>query len=181
MKRIKEEQEASEATMRKQRAMITWMIQSAQLEAQKRIQIAQLTISAASNAAQAIGMSIASLGPIAGTVVGAGLAANIAAGAALARTAIEAQVALPPSDLFLAEGGVVMPRPGGVQATIAEAGVPEVVIPLDKMGGMGGVTINVQNLYATDDLPAKLVDMIDKELYMRARVGQSVFAAEVGR
>ena len=143
MKKIKEEQEASEATMRKQRAIITWMIQSAQLEAQKRIQIAQLTISAASNAAQAIGMSIASLGPIAGSIVGAGLAANIAAGAALARSAIEAQVALPPSDLFLAEGGVVMPRPGGVQATIAEAGVPEAVIPLDKMGGMGGVTINV--------------------------------------
>lgn len=181
MKRIQDEKEAQEATMRKQRAMITWMIQSAQLEAQKRIQIAQVTISTASSAAQAIGMSVAMLGPILGGAAGAALAGNIIAAGEISKAAIMSQVALPPSDLFLADGGIVMPRPGGVQATIAEAGQPEAVIPLDKMGAMGGVTINVQNLYATDDLPAKLVDMIDKELYMRARVGQSVFAAEVAR
>jgi TP901 family phage tail tape measure protein len=34
----------------------------------------------------------------------------------------------------LAEGGMVMPRPGGVFANLAEAGQPEVVIPLDRMG-----------------------------------------------
>ena len=38
----------------------------------------------------------------------------------------------------LAEGGVVMPRPGGVLANIAEAGQPEAVIPLDRLGNMGG-------------------------------------------
>jgi hypothetical protein len=40
----------------------------------------------------------------------------------------------------LAEGGIVMPRPGGVQATIGEGGQPEAVIPLDKAGsfGLGG-------------------------------------------
>lgn len=34
----------------------------------------------------------------------------------------------------LALGGIVMPRPGGVLANIAEAGQPEAVIPLSKMG-----------------------------------------------
>lgn len=37
----------------------------------------------------------------------------------------------------LAEGGIVMPRPGGVSVTVAEAGQPEAVIPLSKMGSMG--------------------------------------------
>ena len=60
--------------------------------------------------------------------------------------------------------------------------MPEAVIPLDKMGpgGVGGVVINVQNLYATEDLPERLVAAIDRELYNRARTGQSVFAAQVG-
>jgi hypothetical protein len=34
----------------------------------------------------------------------------------------------------LAMGGIVMPKPGGVLANIAEAGQPEAVIPLNKMG-----------------------------------------------
>jgi hypothetical protein len=34
----------------------------------------------------------------------------------------------------LALGGIVMPRPGGVLANLAEAGQPEAVIPLNKMG-----------------------------------------------
>jgi TP901 family phage tail tape measure protein len=37
----------------------------------------------------------------------------------------------------LAEGGIVMPRPGGVLANIAEAGQAEAVIPLDRMKGLG--------------------------------------------
>jgi hypothetical protein len=44
----------------------------------------------------------------------------------------------------LAEGGIVMPRPGGVLANIAEAGQPEAVIPLDKLGSMtGNQVINI--------------------------------------
>lgn len=35
------------------------------------------------------------------------------------------------SSIQLADGGIVMPRPGGVQATIAEAGQAEAVIPLN--------------------------------------------------
>jgi len=44
----------------------------------------------------------------------------------------------------LAEGGIVMPRPGGVLAQLAEAGKPEAVVPLDKLGSMqGGNTFNI--------------------------------------
>jgi hypothetical protein len=48
----------------------------------------------------------------------------------------------------LAEGGIVMPRPGGVLANIAEGGQAEAVIPLNKLGNFGGqgstsYTINV--------------------------------------
>lgn len=43
---------------------------------------------------------------------------------------------------FMAEGGVVMPRKGGVPAILAERGEPEIVLPLSKasevLGGMGG-------------------------------------------
>lgn len=40
----------------------------------------------------------------------------------------------------LAEGGIVMPRPGGVPVTVAEAGQAEAIIPLNKMGQFGGGT-----------------------------------------
>lgn len=43
----------------------------------------------------------------------------------------------------LAEGGIVMPTPGGVIANLAEAGKPEAVIPLDRLGSFGGKNINI--------------------------------------
>jgi len=36
----------------------------------------------------------------------------------------------------LAEGGIVMPQPGGVLTRMAERGVPEVAIPLDRLDEM---------------------------------------------
>jgi hypothetical protein len=47
----------------------------------------------------------------------------------------------------LAEGGIVLPQPGGVLANIAEAGQAEAVIPLDRLGEFGGgstynITVN---------------------------------------
>ncbi len=42
----------------------------------------------------------------------------------------------------LAEGGIVMPQPGGVLANLAEAGRPEAVIPLDRYGGFGDKQVN---------------------------------------
>jgi hypothetical protein len=45
---------------------------------------------------------------------------------------------IPPLNIpRLAEGGIVLPRPGGVLANIAEAGQAEAVIPLDRLGRFG--------------------------------------------
>lgn len=45
----------------------------------------------------------------------------------------------------MADGGIVLPRPGGTIARIGEAGRPEAVIPLDRFGSMGNnsYTINI--------------------------------------
>jgi hypothetical protein len=47
---------------------------------------------------------------------------------------------------MLADGGIIKASPGGTLALIGEGGRDEAVIPLDRMGGMGGnnITINVQ-------------------------------------
>jgi hypothetical protein len=76
-------------------------------------------------------------------ILGGGAAAAWAAGAAL-------------KNVKLAEGGVVQPVAGGVQATIAEAGMAEAVIPLDRLdrmlasvgggGSGGGMTKLIVNL-----------------------------------
>lgn len=53
----------------------------------------------------------------------------------------------------LADGGIVMPQPGGVLANLAEAGKPEAVIPLDRLGGMGttnNYNINISAGIGTD-------------------------------
>jgi hypothetical protein len=46
----------------------------------------------------------------------------------------------------LAEGGIVMPRPGGVLANIAEGGQAEAVIPLDRLGDFTGRAGNTYNI-----------------------------------
>lgn len=43
----------------------------------------------------------------------------------------------------LAHGGIVMPRPGGTLAQIAEAGYPEAVIPLDGKHSLGGGSLSL--------------------------------------
>jgi hypothetical protein len=45
----------------------------------------------------------------------------------------------------MAKGGIVMPSPGGSLVNVAEAGNAEAIIPLDRLGKMGGnsYTINV--------------------------------------
>ncbi len=88
--------------------------------------------------AAAVAASIATLGGALGFAAPAN--ASIAAGASLAQA-----LSVP-----LAEGGLVLPRPGGVQATLAEAGRAELVIPLDDpraasaAGGIGGVQVSFE-------------------------------------
>jgi hypothetical protein len=42
-----------------------------------------------------------------------------------------------------AKGGIVMPSPGGSIVNVGEAGQPEAIIPLNKMGSLGGSTYNI--------------------------------------
>lgn len=95
-------------------------------------------------------------------------------GAAMAAQA--AQIAGVP----LAEGGIVMPRPGGTQAIIGEAGQAEAVIPLDRAGefGMGGgsnVTINVYGGLLGDEASAReLAKAFDREMLKLRQNNESV-------
>jgi hypothetical protein len=60
---------------------------------------------------------------------------------------------IPPVNIpRLAEGGIVMPRPGGVLATIAEAGQAEAVIPLDRLGDFGGKGQTTYNINVSGGL-----------------------------
>ena len=64
----------------------------------------------------------------------------------------------------MAEGGIVMPRPGGTPAIIGEAGRPEAVIPLDRAGnmlnGMGApITVNIYPKALPTD--RELIDLIN--------------------
>lgn len=81
----------------------------------------------------------------------------------------------------LAEGGIVLPRPGGTQATIGEAGKAEAVIPLDRAGefglGGGGTTIQL-NVYGgmlgSESEAREFAVAIDKELFKLRRNNESV-------
>lgn len=73
----------------------------------------------------------------------------------------------------LAEGGIVMPTPGGIQATIGEAGQAEAVIPLDRMSefGMGGGGGTTQIEISLKD---QLVEFIETKIVERRRLGTSL-------
>jgi TP901 family phage tail tape measure protein len=78
----------------------------------------------------------------------------------------------------LAEGGIVMPQPGGVFANIAEAGKPEAVIPLDRMGKMG--TTNNYNITVNAGLGAdggRIGQQIVDEIKRFERANGPVFAS----
>lgn len=104
---------------------------------------------------------------------------NVAAAGLVA--AQMAQQAAAVAGVQLAEGGVVMPRAGGVQATIAEAGQPEVVIPLDRAqefglgGGGASITLNVYGGLLGDERTAtELAVAIDRKLLELRQNGGSV-------
>lgn len=76
----------------------------------------------------------------------------------------------------LAEGGIVMPQPGGVLANIAEGGQAEAVIPLDRLGKMGGnnITINVNAGMGTDG--RRVGQQIVEEIIRYEKLSGKVFA-----
>ncbi len=89
------------------------------------------------------------------------------------------------SGVKMAEGGIVMPRMGGIQATIGEGGSAEAVIPLnsdsarEKMqaAGIGSnvtINMNVGTLVGSEDSVRELAKMIDKELFSLRRNNESI-------
>ena len=80
----------------------------------------------------------------------------------------------------LAEGGIVMPRPGGTLATIGEAGQAEAVIPLNKFDdvvgkrGGGGIVINVNAGMGTDG--AAVGEQVVNAIRKYERTSGQVFA-----
>lgn len=67
----------------------------------------------------------------------------------------------------LASGGIVMPRPGGVPVTVAEAGQAEAIIPLSKLGGLGGgtnITIQGNVGWSPEDL-ANIISRKQRQAY----------------
>jgi hypothetical protein len=85
----------------------------------------------------------------------------------------------------LAEGGMVLPRSGGVPAIMAEAGKSEVAIPLDDErtkeklrdtlgGGGNSVIVQVGTLVATRESMTELASIIDEELFRLEKNRRSV-------
>lgn len=68
--------------------------------------------------------------------------------------------AAPGTEPELADGGIVLPRPGGTRAIIGEAGQAEAVIPLDRLGNMGGSNQYVININKANVSGKEVVDAI---------------------
>jgi hypothetical protein len=97
------------------------------------------------------------------SIVNAGLApgyfaqsAVLAGGAAAAWTSAAAL-----KTAKFAEGGVVQPVPGGVQATVAEAGMAEAIIPLDRLDRM---LENAGSVGAGGDMTRLIVNLDSRPL-----------------
>lgn len=130
----------------------------------KAAAIADIGISTAQGVMRAM-----ALGPIVGPILAPIV---VAAGAVNA-----AKVA----GIQLADGGIVRSTPGGVRATIGEAGQDEAVIPLgsgeaqDRLGALGGMTINFNGPLLGDQTEARqFAKAIDRELLALRRNNESV-------
>lgn len=166
--------------------------------AQERAAVVRDTLSALSSLSSAKSKELAAIGKaaaVAQATMDTHAAANRAlaqggffgfAMAALVTAAGMANVARI-SGVKLAQGGVVMPRSGGTQAIIGEAGRSEAVIPLgdsraqeqirEALGGAaGGVTINLYAQYADRAAFQEFVGKIDEELFRRRRNGKDYYS-----
>jgi hypothetical protein len=77
----------------------------------------------------------------------------------------------------MAKGGIVMPRPGGVLANLAEAGKPEAVIPLDRMGEFGGSTYNITINAGVGSDPVSIGRFVTDAINRYESVSGKVFAS----
>jgi hypothetical protein len=68
---------------------------------------------------------------------------------------------------MLADGGIIKASPGGTLALIGEGGRDEAVIPLDRMGSMGGNNITI-NVNGGD--PQAVVDALRRYMYQNGTI-----------
>jgi hypothetical protein len=68
---------------------------------------------------------------------------------------------------MMADGGIVKASPGGTLALIGEGGRDEAVIPLDRMGGMGGGDVNI---YVQGADPNAVVDALRTYMFRNGSV-----------
>jgi hypothetical protein len=68
---------------------------------------------------------------------------------------------------MLADGGIVKASPGGTLALIGEGGKDEAVIPLDRMGSMGGGDVNI---YVQGADPNAVVDALRTYMFRNGSV-----------
>ena len=68
---------------------------------------------------------------------------------------------------MLADGGIVKASPGGTLALIGEGGQDEAVIPLDRMGSMGGNNVNI---YVQGADPNAVVDALRTYMFRNGSV-----------
>ena len=79
----------------------------------------------------------------------------------------------------LADGGIVMPKPGGVLANIGEGGQAEAVIPLDRLDSMTGSRSNTYNITVNAGMGAdgnRIGQMIVDEILRFEKASGKVFA-----
>lgn len=89
---------------------------------------------------------------------------NFALAAGVAAIAADKVATINSTQLQLAEGGIVQPQPGGVSATIAEAGSAEAVIPLDSDEGRSALGGGTTNVYISGKPLAKEMYEIQQEM-----------------
>jgi hypothetical protein len=80
------------------------------------------------------------------------------------------------SPIPMAEGGIVLPRPGGTLAQIGEAGKAEAVIPLDRLAGMGGNNYSITINAGVGSDPVAIGRYVTEAIKKYERVSGKVFA-----
>lgn len=127
--KLEEEAAEKKKKLEKQAALDTYKVEKSAFYTNQQLSITNAIIAGLEGAIEAY-KALAGI-PIVGPGLGVAAAAAIATFASTQVNLIRQQQ--PPSPPALAEGGIVMPRSGGTLTTVAEAGQPEVVFPLDKL------------------------------------------------